>query len=200
MNHIIQLWEKENHSADLLFAKSLSIFVPNFGPDALSDLIAALIYPQLVEYTKFTLDQNKINYTLSDKTETVSGIPRSIWDSVNGKWVLYRQILIVKNLHLTLIPYELLTQYSKAFDVIRYLSVFLIKNLQNTNNSIKEEINYVGGKKNYITSISNKKEFALKYTESNIDAFNAFVQDPLNKGIGKELDDSKFKYDNSEDV
>lgn len=45
-----------------MYVKAAELLVDNFGPDSLSDLIASLIYPQLIGYTKFVFDEYNISY------------------------------------------------------------------------------------------------------------------------------------------
>lgn len=195
LNQIITKWQATGEIDELIFIKSLSIFVPDFGPDALSDLISALIYPQLLDYTEFVLKKFGVQYSLSSNPEKVSGVKRQEWDSLNKKWVVSSRQFVVKGVHLTLVPYKLLTSYTSSFDVTRYISVFLLKKLRENDKSIDKAIKSFVRKEDFIKTIPNKKQYALDNTEREMSALTHFLQDSLNNGVGKALSGpSAIKY------
>lgn len=187
LNSIIVKWRSTGNLDDLMAPKSLPIFAPNFGPDALSDLLSALIYPQLLGYTEFVLKKFKVKYTLSEKPEKVSGDDRKVWDANKRKWTVSPNQIIVRGLPITLVPYELVTNYDKALDVKRYVVVFLLERLRKQDEAIDKAIKSVGRKKDYVKKIPNMKKYALEQTHNDLSVLTEFLQDGLNKGVGKEL-------------
>lgn len=195
LNQVIIKWKATGELDELSFIKSLSLFVPDFGPDALSDLIAALIYPQLLTYTKFVLNKFNVQYSVSNVLRKVSGVERQVWNSPQKQWVLSSQQVVVKGVNITLVPHELLTSYDSSFNVSRYISVFLLKKLRKSDENIDKAIKSVGTKKDFIKRIPNKKQYALETTEREMEVFTEFLQDPLNNGVGKKLSGpSAIKY------
>lgn len=195
LTRVIEKWKATGELDELSFIKSMSLFVPHFGPDALSDLIASLIYPQLLDYTEFVLKKFGVQYSLSSNPEKVSGVKRQEWDSFNKKWVVSSRQFVVKGVHLTLVPYKLLTSYTSSFDVTRYISVFLLKKLRENDKSIDKAIKSFVRKEDFIKTIPNKKQYALDNTEREMSALTHFLQDSLNNGVGKALSGpSAIKY------
>ena len=101
----------------------------------------------------------------------------------------------LKGVHLTLVPYKLLTSYTSSFDVTRYISVFLLKKLRENDKSIDKAIKSFVRKEDFIKTIPNKKQYALDNTEREMSALTHFLQDSLNNGVGKALSGpSAIKY------
>lgn len=195
LNRVIEKWKATGELDELGFIKSMSLFVPDFGPDALSDLIASLIYPQLVTYTEFVLNKFNVPYIVSNVPEKVSGVERQVWDTSRKEWVSSLQEIVVKNVNITLVPYRLLTSYDSSFDVSRYISKFLLEKLRKNDERIDTAIKSFGNKKDFIKRIPNKKQYALENTEHEMEVLTEFLQDSLNNGVGKELSGpSAIKY------
>lgn len=195
INKVITKFKATGNLDDLIFPKSLPIFAPNFGPDALSDLISVLIYPELLKYTKFVLNKLNVAYKESDVPEKVAGDDRKIWNPDQNKWVLASGPISVKGLKLTLIPYQLLTPYDGSLNVNRYITVFLLEKLRKIDEKIDNAIKAAVRKEYYVRRIPDKKKYALEATESEMTVFTEFLQDPLNNGINKELSGpSSLKY------
>lgn len=186
LNRVIEKWKATGELDELSFIKSMSLFVPDFGPDALSDLIASLIYPQLFTYTKSVLNNFNVPYVISEPNK-VSGVERQVWNSAQKEWVSSAQQVIVKNVNITLVPYLLLTSYDSSFDVSRYISKFLLEKLRKSDDSVDKKIKSFGTKKDFIKNIPNKKQYALETTEHEMEVLTEFLQDSLNNGVGKEL-------------
>lgn len=195
LTRVIEKWKATGELDELSFIKSMSLFVPHFGPDALSDLIASLIYPQLVTYTKFVLNKFNVPYIVSNTPKKVSGVDRQIWNTSQKKWVVSSEQVVVKKVNITLVPYRLLTSYDSSFNVSRYISKFLLEKLRKSDESIDMAIKSAGNKKDFIKKIPNKKQYALEATEHKMEVLTEFLQDSLNNGVGKELSGpSAIKY------
>lgn len=188
LNTIISNIHQDNNIDPLLVAKSLPIFKPDFGLDALSDLLTVLIYPLLLDYTEYVLKKNKINYSRHNIPTTMGRSQRKTWDPKKAEWAPHFEQIVVKEIPVTLLPSDILIGHTNTLNPSRFVLVFLINQLKKNNEEISKAINTAGSKRKYMKGKSVKK-FALKNASKAPFALTEFLQDPKNKGIGMRLKD-----------
>lgn len=189
INKIVERFKETGSLDDLMVTKSLPLLAPNFGPDALSDLLSALIYPQLVEYTRFIFDKFDVDYEFSDAPEKIAGSKRQVWNAEKRSWEVYTYRLFVNGMPLTLVPYKFVIRNEHSLDPFRYVTVFLLENLRKKDDQLDANIKSIGRKRDYVQQkIGDVKKFALEETQKDLTSLTAFLQDPITNGRSSELD------------
>ncbi len=188
---LMQKWQQKDVINNVEAFKILQLYVNDFGPDALSDLTASLILPELVNYTKNVLDDLGVVY---DEVEDDSESKRNYWDSEEKVWKPFRTKIMVKDLSIILVPYKLLVKSADLINPLRFVCVFLLTDMQNEDTAFRNIIKSTkGGKRGYMKGKS-AKEFINKNADKCDKALTRYLQDSKVKGK-KEADKVNSPFD-----